>query len=158
MEEALVQVQSNDLSDRALTFYIGESIFGIGLDHVLEIIKVEPSTHVPNVPAYIKGVINLRGKIVPLIDVRLKFNREEIPYNEKTCIIVVTIHDMQVGLIVDSVAEVVTVPPDQLAEPPEIGTGHADHYLLGVAEVGQRVILIIDCEKFFQSDLTGSIY
>ncbi len=123
---------------------------------MLEIIKVQPFTHIPNVPYYIKGVINLRGKIVPVIDVRLKFKLQEMEYDEKTCIIVVIINEMQVGLIVDSVSEVATISPDRTAAPPEFGSNITNQYLLGIAEVGKRVILIIDCNKFFHSDLNAS--
>ena len=87
-----------------------------------------------------------------MIDVRLKFNQEERAYDEKNCIIVVTIQDMQVGLIVDSVAEVVTIEEDQKNDPPELG-GNSARYLSSIARVGDKVILNIDCDKFFQNDL-----
>lgn len=143
----------DDLNGRFLTFYIGNTIYGIELLHVIEIISIEPVTRVPGVPAYIKGIFNLRGKVVPVIDVRLKFNQEERPYDDKTCIIVVTIHDMQVGLIVDSVSEVVTIGKEERTTPPDLGSGTTDRYLRSIAKIGNRIILNIDCEKFFQNDL-----
>lgn len=158
MEENIVDVRKadDDLNGRFLTFYIGETVYGIELQHVIEIIQVEPITPVPNVPTYIKGIINLRGKIVPVIDVRLKFHQMEIEYDEKTCIIVVTIEGMQVGLIVDSVSEVATVQPSNLAAPPEFGSSTGSQYLSSIAKTESRVILIIDCGKFFASDLNAT--
>lgn len=142
----------DDLSGRYLTFYIDDTFYGIELLHILEIISIQSITSVPSLPHYYKGLINLRGKVVPVIDVRLKFNQEERAYDEKNCIIVVTIQDMQVGLIVDSVAEVVTIEEDQKNDPPELG-GNSARYLSSIARVGDKVILNIDCDKFFQNDL-----
>ena len=142
----------DDLSGRYLTFYIDDTFYGIELLHILEIISIQSITSGPSLPHYYKGLINLRGKVVPVIDVRLKFNQEERAYDEKNCIIVVTIQDMQVGLIVDSVAEVVTIEEDQKNDPPELG-GNSARYLSSIARVGDKVILNIDCDKFFQNDL-----
>jgi len=142
----------DDLSGRYLTFYIGDTFYGIELLHILEIISIQSITSVPGLPHYYKGLINLRGKVVPVIDVRLKFNQEEHAYDEKSCIIVVTIQDMQVGLIVDSVDEVVTIEEDQKNVPPELG-GSGARYLSSIARIGDKVILNIDCDKFFQNDL-----
>lgn len=146
----------DDLDGRFLTFYIEDTVYGIELLHVIEIISIQLITKVPSVPGYIKGIINLRGKIVPVIDVRLKFNLMERPYDEKTCIIVVVIEDMQVGLIVDNVSEVVTIDKNELAKPPEFSNTITNKYLKSVAKVGERVILNIDIERFFHSDLATS--
>ena len=146
-EEAL-----DDLSGRFLTFYIGDTVYGIELLHILEIISVQPITYVPGLPHYFKGLINLRGKVVPVIDVRLKFGQQQRDYDDKTCIIVVLIQDMQVGLIVDRVAEVVAIDESQRNLPPDLGRA-GEGYLSSIAKVGSDVILNIDCNKFFQSEL-----
>lgn len=144
----------DDLRGRYLTFHIGDKLYGLELLHVIEIISVQPTTHIPRLPEYIKGIINLRGKVVPVIDVRLKFGLEERAYDDKTCIIVVTVHDMSVGLIADSVAEVVTIDSNVSAVPPELGNQTSkDRYLRSIALLGDKVILGIDIERFFQSDL-----
>ncbi len=149
----------DDLNGRYLTFYIAEAIYGLELKHVIEIIKMEPITPVPNVAYYIKGIINLRGKIVPVIDVRTKFSLEGVPYDDKTCIIVVVINDMQVGLIVDQVSEVVSAEQAVLTTPPTAGGNNASKYLSSIATFGNRVVLNIDCERFFMSDLgSGALY
>ena len=90
--ETVAGTALDELSNRSLTFLIGDVVYGIELSHVIEIISIQPITPVPALPAYIKGIINLRGKVVPVIDVRLKFNQEERAYDEKTCIIVTMIH------------------------------------------------------------------
>jgi len=146
-------VAEGDMSDRYLTFYLGETVYGLELFRVVDILTIPPITPVPGIPSYIKGVTNLRGKIVPVIDVRTKFNQMEVEYTDKTCIIVVVIHDMQVGLIVDSVSDVVTVGPNELTNPPEFGVNESNKYLSTIAHTGGRIILNIDCEKFFANDL-----
>ena len=140
-----------DLRGRFLTFFIGETYYGIELLNIIEIISVQPITYVPGLPIYFKGIINLRGKVVPIIDFRLKFCLPERAYDEKTCIIVVMIQDMQVGLIVDSVAEVISIEDAQKSDPPELG-GNGERYLSSIAKVDDKIILNISCEKFFQSD------
>lgn len=144
----------DDLSNRSLTFLIGDIFYGIDLSHVIEIISIQPITPVPALPTYIKGIINLRGKVVPVIDVRLKFNQEERAYDDKTCIIVTTIHDMHVGLIVDMVAEVLSITLEDSTPPPELGLNATDKYLTSIAKVGNRIIMNIDCQKFFMADLS----
>lgn len=147
-EEAL-----DELKGRFLTFYIDQALYSIELCHIIEIISIQPITYVPGLPGYFKGLINLRGKVVPVIDVRLKFGQEPRDYDDKTCIIIVTIHDMQVGLIVDRVAEVVSIEEEHRNTPPA-SVGRSDNrYLSFIAKTGDKVILNIDCEKFFQSDL-----
>ena len=148
---------SDELSGRYLLFYIGDAIYGISLSLVLEIIDIQHITRLPRVAEYVKGIVNLRGKVVPAIDVRLKFNMPERPYDDKTCIIVLDIHDMHIGLIVDRVLEVVTVEPEQLATPPSVGD-LTSRYLSSVSEVGGKVILNIDFDKFFQSDLDTALH
>ena len=142
----------DDLKGRYLTFFIDDTCYGIELLYISEIISVLPVTHIPGLPVYFKGVINRRGKVAPVIDVRLKFGQEERPYDDKTCIIIVNISDMQVGLIVDMVADVVSMENALRNPPPETGR-NGDRYLASIANVGGKVILNIDCEKFFQSDL-----
>lgn len=145
--------REDDLEGRFLLFDIDDTLYSIALRLVIEIIKVQSITQLPGVPGYIKGIINLRGGVVPVIDVRLKFGLPERPFDDKTCIIVVVIHDMNIGLIVDNVNEVVTIDPSQLSEPPSVN-GNGAGFLSSVAELGDKVILDINCETFFQSDLS----
>lgn len=146
--------KNDDLSSRYMTFLIGETIYGISLVHVIEIVNVQHIAEVPNIPPYVKGMINLRGKVIPVIDVRLKMYKEPREYDDKTCIIVITIHDMNIGLIVDSVSEVVTAVSDSLATPPKTGMEDAQ-FLCSIIEQDNKVILNINIEKFLQDDLLG---
>lgn len=148
----------DDLDGRFLTFYIGDTVYGLELLHVIEIISIQAITRVPNLPIHIKGIINLRGKIVPVIDIRLKFGLEERAYDEKTCIVVVVMDDMNIGLIVDSVSEVATIDRNELAIPPQFGSINTSQYLQSISKVGEQVILNIDCAKFFESNLTGAVF
>ena len=147
-EEAL-----DELRDRFLTFYIEDTFYSIELCHIIEIISIQLTTYVPGLPEYFKGIINLRGKVVPVIDVRLKFGQPPREYDDKTCIIIVTIHDMQVGLIVDRVAEVVSIETEHRNVLPTAGNRNTNRYLSFIAKVDNKAILNIDCEKFFLSDL-----
>lgn len=144
--------ETNDLSDRYLLFRIADALYGVSLALVLEIIQIQSITTLPYMDPYVKGIINLRGKVVPVVDVRRKINLPEKPYDAETCIVVVEIQNMHIGLIVDSVCEVVTVESDQLATPPDVGDT-ANRYLSSVSEAGGRVILNIDFDRFFQNDI-----
>lgn len=144
---------ADDLRGKFLTFYIGDSIYGVELLHVIEIIQVQAITHVPFLPEYIKGIINLRSNVVPVIDTRLKFHIGEKEYDDKTCILIIDLDGMRVGMIVDSVSEVVTLGSDNVSVPPKVDAGHRNEYLKSVAEVGGKIILNLDCEKFFLGDI-----
>ena len=142
----------DDLNGRFITFNIGSNVFSLELLNVIEIINVQSITPVPHVPNYVKGIMNLRGKILPVIDVRLKLKMEARPYDDKTCIIVAQLDEVLIGLIVDSISDVVNIDSHDLAEHPEHGQTKADKYLKSVTKVGNRVILNLDCEKFINSD------
>jgi purine-binding chemotaxis protein CheW len=140
---------------RYLTFALGNEAFGLEISNVTEIVGVQPITLIPEVPSYVKGVINLRGKIIPVIDIRLRFGRETIDYDDRTCIIVVDIKDICVGLIVDHVSEVVTIDDANIVPPPDWRTGAQNRYIKSIGKVGNDVKLLLDCDKLFQDgDLT----
>lgn len=143
---------ADDLDGKYLTFNIAENFYGITLAHVLEIIQIQGITVVPNVPHYIKGIINLRGKIVPVIDVRLKLGIPERGYDDQTCIVVVLVNQLQVGLIVDRVSEVVSVDSEQMTVPPTYRNDSDNKYLSTVTKLDDRIVLNIDCEKFFKDN------
>jgi purine-binding chemotaxis protein CheW len=127
-----------------LTFFIGEEVFGIGIEYVKEIIGIQPITRIPEFPDHIKGVINLRGKIIPVMDVRLRFRKPEQAYDTRTCIIVVDIFRNSIGLIVDRVAEVIAIPESDIAAPPEVNR-QASGYIKGFGKVGSEIKLLLDC-------------
>jgi purine-binding chemotaxis protein CheW len=134
---------------RFLTFALGEEKFGIDIKYVTEIIGMQPITALPEAPDYTKGIINLRGKIIPVIDIRLKFKKEPKEYNDRTCIIVIDIEEVKVGLIVDDVADVLKIEDENIAPPPDHRAGIQNRYLAGIGKVSSNVILLLSCEKLF---------
>jgi purine-binding chemotaxis protein CheW len=137
---------------RFLTFSMGKEVFGIEIKYVTEIIGMQAITEVPEVPSYVKGIINLRGKIIPVIDVRLKFKKEPMEYNDRTCIVVIDISEVSVGLIVDNVAEVLTIADQDIALPPSSKTGFENRYVKGIGKSGNEVKLLLDCDKLLKND------
>jgi len=104
------------------------------------------------VPIYIKGIINLRGKIIPVMDINLRFNKEARQYNDRTCIIVVDINDLSVGLIVDNVTEVLNINDEEIVDPPDGRAGFHQKYIHKIGKVGDAVKLLLDCEKLLGSE------
>lgn len=152
LNNGMLQADNEDLVGKHLTFYIDETIYGVGLINVIEIIGIQEITVVPGTPGYVKGIINLRGGIVPVIDVRLKFCQEERPYDEHTCIIVINIDDMTVGMIVDSVYEVVTLDNEDASSLPQFTNVNTKKYLRSISRVDNHLVLNLDCQKFLQDD------
>ena len=153
MDEILEELEQDDLTGQYLTFYIEETVYSLPLTHVIEIIGIQRVTHIPGMPHYIKGIVNLRGKVVPILDVRLKFGQPERPYDDKTCIVIVLINEMNVGLIVDMVEEVIAMDKANMSPPPLSDRRIGESFLDSIATIGDKVIMNIDCEKFFQTDI-----
>ena len=131
-----------------LFFNIGESIYGIEIKYVNEIINIEQITVVPKLPDYIKGVINIRGKVVPIISVRNRFGIEEIPYDDRTCIIVLEFENGdQVGIIVDRVQEVLVAKPGDISKAPDSKNVNANRYIKSIIEIEGDIKLLLDCDK-----------
>jgi Chemotaxis signal transduction protein len=133
---------------RFLTFALEKEEFGIEIKYVTEIIGMQLITPLPEMPVYMKGIINLRGKIIPLIDMRLKFKKNTTDYTDRTCIIVVDINEISSGMIVDTVADVVAIEDENISPPPDFGTGY-NKYIHGIGKTGDAVKLLLDCEKLF---------
>ncbi len=141
------EMEEDTQKDRYLIFSLGKEYYGIDIRYVTEIIGIQPITEIPELPDYMKGIINLRGKIIPVMDVRIRFKKEPREYNDRTCIIVFEIQDTLIGLIADSVAEVLTIPEQDIVEPPQMSKGSNNKYIKKIGKVGNNVRLIIDCEK-----------
>ncbi|MCX7710410.1 MAG: chemotaxis protein CheW [Clostridia bacterium] len=144
--------EEDSLVGKYLTFLIEKETYGIPIQHVIEIIGIQRITEVPDLPVYAKGIINLRGKIIPVIDVRLKFRKPEKDYNDRTCIIVVDINEIAIGLIVDTVAEVLSIADENIVPPPELKSGFGNRYIKGIGKVGDEVKLLIDCERILENE------
>jgi len=138
-----------------LTFTLAEEEYGIGILKIKEIIGMMPITTVPQTPEFVKGVINLRGKVIPVIDLRLRFGMGEIDYTERTCIIVVEIDGqvgtVLIGIVVDSVSEVLNVKGDDIEDTPTFGTKLDTEYILGMAKMEGGVKILLDIDQVLSS-------
>ncbi|NLL04491.1 MAG: purine-binding chemotaxis protein CheW [Clostridiaceae bacterium] len=160
MSEVINEIQElveDTQKGRYLTFAIGKEFYGIEIKYVTEIINIQKITEVPELPSYIKGIINLRGKIIPVLDVRLRFKKEAKEYNDRTCIVVVDIEDISVGLIVDSVSEVTSITENDIVPPPDANTGFSNKYIKGIGKVGDEVKLLLDCSKLLSDEDCDSL-
>jgi purine-binding chemotaxis protein CheW len=146
----------NELAGKYLTFVLGDGEYGLAVRKVREIIKLPPITAVPQVAPWIKGVINLRGKVIPVVDLRLKFNVAAADYTDRTCIIVVDIvlrgTTMLMGIIVDSVSDVMSVAADEIEEAPSFGDRTASAYVDGLAKVKGSVKILLNVDRVCGSD------
>lgn len=147
-----IELEEDTQKDKYLTFTLGNDYFGIEILHVTEIIGLQAITAVPNLPDYIKGIINLRGKIIPVMDVRLRFKKELREYDDRTCIIVVDIDEISVGLIVDRVSEVIDIGEESISPPPAVGKNSQNGYVKSIGKLGEEIKLILDCEKLLSEE------
>ena len=134
-----------------MTFLVDGEALGVEIEYVREIIGIQPISRLPDTPAYIKGVINLRGKIIPVIDMRLKFNKQPEEYTDRTCVIVVDVGDRSVGLIVDRVTEVLRIEQSDIVPPPEQSIDPGS-YIKGIGKADGQVKLLLDTEKLIQNE------
>ncbi|MFH1985017.1 MAG: chemotaxis protein CheW [Pseudomonadota bacterium] len=140
-----------DREGKYLTFTLANEEYGIGILKIKEIIGMMPITSVPQTPEFVKGVINLRGKVIPVLDLRLRFGMKEIDYTERTCIIVVEVDShnghVEIGIVVDSVSEVLNIRGTDIEDTPTFGTKLDTSYILGMAKMegGVKILLDIDC-------------
>ena len=130
--------------DKFLTFVLSGEEFGIEIRHVTEIIGIQYITEVPDMPHYIKGVINLRGKVIPVMDVRLRFNLKEREYDDRTCIIVINIDGQPVGLLVDRVSEVLDIPQSDVEPPPKVKKAESSRFIKGMGKVDETVKILLN--------------
>lgn len=153
---------TSDLVGKYLTFALGDEEYGVPVLKVREIIKMMDITSVPQVPRHVKGVINLRGKVIPVVDLRLKFSFPEHGYTERTCIIVVEValstSKVMMGIVVDAVSEVLTIAADEIEQTPEFGERVTTDYMKGVAKVKGKVKILLDLDRVLGTDGTISLH
>jgi purine-binding chemotaxis protein CheW len=138
--------EDQGMADKYMTFAVGNESYGLDIEFVSEIIMVQTITEVPEVPSYIRGIVNLRGKILTVMDVRRRFGKENAEYNDRTCIIVTNINDNQIGLIVDTVQEVIDIPPEDITAPASNGTDYQNKYIKGIGKTDLGIKLILDLD------------
>jgi purine-binding chemotaxis protein CheW len=151
MLEDVLEMEEDTQKGKFLTFALGKEEYGIEISYVTEIVGIQAITEVPELPEYVKGIINLRGKIIPVIDVRLRFKKEAREYTDRTCTIVIDIEDISVGLIVDTVAEVMSIAEQEIVPPPHVSSGSQNNYIKGIGKVGSNVKLLLDCDKLLSN-------
>ncbi len=155
---ALNQARAAEVSgNEFLAFTLGKEEYGIDILKVQEIRGYEPVTRIANAPEFIKGVVNLRGIIVPIVDMRIKFNLGEPSYDQFTVVIILNIAGRVMGMVVDSVSDVTTLTPDQIKAAPEMGTTFDTDYLIGLGTLDERMLILVDIDKLMSSDEMGLI-
>jgi purine-binding chemotaxis protein CheW len=130
-----------------LTFVLADEEYGLEILKVREIIGLMPITAVPRTPEFVKGVINLRGKVIPVVDLRLKFSMVEAEHTEETCIIVVDVGRVEMGIIVDKVSEVLDIDPEEIEDTPSFGTSVDTDFILGMGKANNKVTILLDISK-----------
>lgn len=155
IKEAVARQQSGDkklaaeskVLGKVMTFHIGDQIYGIEIAYVVEIIEMQHITKIPHVPSYIKGIINVRSKVVPIVDIRARFGKPEIPYTSRTCIIILAMGEISVGIIVDSVADVEDIHSSDISATPENKSVNTNEFIQYMIRSGNDVKLILDVAK-----------
>ena len=156
-DEAVGEDSGDTQKGKYMIFKSGNEYFGLEIQYVQQIIQYQTVTKIPETEDYIKGLINLRGRIIPVVDVRLRFKQEPFEYNDRTCIIVINVKSTVVGLIVEKIAEVVEIKEENILPPPTIGRVDKAHhkYVYGIGKVGDTVKLLLDPDKLLNDeDLT----
>lgn len=149
-----IDEDEESIANMYLTFKLAEEEYGIGIMHVTEIVGLQNITEVPDMPEFVKGVVNLRGQVIPVIDVRLRFHMQPKDYDERTCIIVLSIRDVQIGLVVDTVNEVITIDDKFISPPPKVASANSAQYIKGLGKINEEVKILLSGEKLlFEEEL-----
>jgi purine-binding chemotaxis protein CheW len=146
----------NDIAGREfLAFKLGKEEYGIDILKVQEIRGYETVTRIASAPEFIKGVINLRGIVIPIVDMRIKFQLGEAIYDQFTVVIILNINGRVVGMVVDSVSDVTTLTQDQVKPPPEMGTAFSTEYIIGLGTIDERMLILVDIDRLMSSSEMG---
>ncbi len=145
------------MANEFLTFRLGKEEYGIEILKVQEIRGYDAVTHIANAPEFIKGVVNLRGIIVPIVDMRIKFQLEKADYDQFTVVIILNVTGRVVGIVVDAVSDVINLGAEQMRPAPEFGATINAEYIMGLGTVGERMLILMDIEKLMSSSDMGLI-
>lgn len=160
MEEILEELAVVDEEEKEdirqgkyMTFKVGQDVYGVELQYVNEILQMQPITPIPEVEHFIRGLINLRGKIIPVIDVADRFGKDAFPYTDRTCVIVIEVKGVEVGLIIENIAEVVSIREEDILPPPSINHGNAQSkFIRGIGKIDGEVKLLLDPIKLLSDE------
>ncbi len=139
-------------SEKYLSFLIDKQFYAYHINYVKEIIEMQEVTSVPEFPDYARGIINLRGSLIPVIDVRLRFGKPEVEYNERTCIIILSVRDVEVGYIVDTVDEVLDIEKDNISSVPKLSDASTRKFIDGVGKTDKKIVMILSAEKMLNDE------
>lgn len=148
----VTKIAGETVGQEFLVFTLGDEEYGIDILKVQEIRGYDQVTRIANTPAFIKGVTNLRGVIVPIIDLRIKFAQPDVDYNENTVVIVLNLVQRVVGIVVDGVSDVLSLTTDQIRPSPEFAVTMSTEYLTGLGALGERMLILVDIEKLLNSE------
>jgi len=153
-DEFLEDQDDQSIDDLYLIFHLDKEDYGIGIKNVTEIVGKQNVTRVPNMPDYVKGVINLRGQVIPVIDVRTRFGLPFREYDDRTCSVVINVNNLQFGVIVDVVDEVISIAPDKIAPPPNVSGNQASRFIKGMgrSDGSDKVKLLLDIERMIKDE------
>ena len=157
MEKLDADVKAQALAREYLTFRLGAEEYGIDILKVQEIRGYEQPTRIANAPGFLKGVVNLRGTIVPIVDLRLRFHCESAEYNSFTVSIILHIGNRTIGAVVDSVSDVLDIPAEAVKPAPEMKSAVDSGYILGLAQMGERMVILLDIEGMLMSEDMGLV-
>ncbi|QTA88644.1 chemotaxis protein CheW [Desulfonema magnum] len=143
--------------DKYLTFDIGKSVYGIEIYYVIEIVGIQKITEVPDMPDFVKGVINLRGQVIPVMDVRIRFRMKQREYDDRTCVIVVRNDDTTIGLLVDTVKDVLDIPENDVSPPPKVSEGNSRRFIKGIGKSNDEVKILLDLNKLLFDETLDSL-
>lgn len=151
MEEEMKEFDEDTQKGKFLTFAIDKEVYGIEIRVVTEIVSLQEITELPEVPDHIKGVINLRGRIIPVMDIRLRFKKNFREYNERTCVVIVEVHGLAIGLVVDEVSEVIFMDDQCIVDKPDLKSAQ-NSYIKNIGKLAEKIVLILDCEKLLNAN------
>lgn len=152
MEDFFVDDDDENYEEKYLSFRLADEEYGMNIKDIIEIIGLQKITPIPEVPIYIQGVINLRGKIIPIMDLRLRFGMESMEYHDRTSIIVVNVEDVLVGIVVDEVSEVVDITDSNIDPAPNLTSKTGNKFIQGIGKVGDSVKILLDPLKLLQKE------
>ncbi len=151
------RAQTRQLGGKYLTFVLAEEEYGLEILKVREIIGMMDITAVPRTPEFVKGVINLRGKVIPVVDLRRKFGLPSVEATEQTCIIVVHVGQVEMGIVVDKVSEVLDIASEDIEPPPSFGVSVDTDFILGMGKAGNKVTILLDISRVLTGDEVASL-
>jgi purine-binding chemotaxis protein CheW len=153
METVLKEKDISSYEGKFLTFVLGNEEYGIEILRVREIIGIMEITPVPQTPDYVKGVINLRGKVIPVIDQRIKFSMPEVEQTQETCVIVVEVKESLIGILVDNVSEVLDIGREEIEATPQFGKEIDTQFIMGLGKTKGKLIILLDIEKVLSTEV-----